>query len=41
MRRFLVSLPERIVRSLAALVGGAVHETAQMLLPRLIRTSRL
>jgi hypothetical protein len=41
MRRFLVSLPERIVRSLVALVGGAVHETAQLLLPRLVRTSRL
>jgi hypothetical protein len=41
MRRFLVSLPERIIRSLAALAGGAVHETAQLLLPRLVRTSRL
>ena len=41
MRRFLVSLPERIIRSLVALTGGAVHETAQLLLPRLIRTSRL
>jgi hypothetical protein len=41
MRRFLVSLPERIVRSIVALAGGAVHETAQLLLPRLVRTSRL
>jgi len=41
MRRFLASLPERIVRSLVALAGGAVHETAQLLLPRLVRTSRL
>lgn len=41
MRRFLVSLPERIIRSLVALAGGAVHETAQLLLPRLVRTSRL
>ena len=40
MRRFLVSLPERIVRSLVALAGGAVHETAQLVLPRLIRRSR-
>ena len=40
MRRFLVSLPERIVRSLVALVGGAVHETAQLVLPRLVRRSR-
>lgn len=41
MRRFLVSLPERIVRSLIALAGGVVHETAQLALPRLVRTSRL
>jgi len=40
MRRFLVSLPERIVRSLVALAGGAVHETAQLALPRLVRRSR-
>ena len=40
-RRFAVSLPERIVRSLAALVGGLVHESAQVLLPRLVRRSRL
>jgi hypothetical protein len=40
MRRFLVSLPERIVRSLIALLGGAVHETAQLVLPRLVRRSR-
>src|ERR671918_1673248 len=39
--RFLVSLPERIVRAVAALVGGTVHETAQLLLPRLVRRSRL
>ncbi|MBA3383848.1 MAG: hypothetical protein H0T20_04240, partial [Actinobacteria bacterium] len=40
MRPFLVSLPERIVRSLVALAGGAVHETAQLVLPRLVRRSR-
>jgi hypothetical protein len=39
--RFVVSLPERVVRSVAALVGGTVHETAQLLLPRLVRRSRL
>jgi aconitate hydratase len=39
--RFLVSLPERVVRAVAALVGGTVHETAQLLLPRLVRRSRL
>jgi hypothetical protein len=38
---YLVSLPERMVRTVAAVVGGAVHESAQLLLPRLIRRSRL
>jgi hypothetical protein len=38
---FLVSLPERAVRSLFALVGGGVHETAELVLPRLVRRSRL
>ena len=38
---FLVSLPERAVRSVFALVGGSVHETAELLLPRLVRRSRL
>ena len=38
---FLVSLPERLVRSLAAVVGGGVHETAELVLPRLVRQSRL
>jgi hypothetical protein len=37
---FFASLPERVVRSAAALVGGAVHESAQLLLPRLVRRSR-
>ena len=41
LARYVVSLPERLVRSVAALVGGTVHETAQLLLPRLIRRSRL
>ncbi|MGH3079782.1 MAG: hypothetical protein ACRDNH_01420 [Gaiellaceae bacterium] len=38
---FVASVPERLIRSTAALLGGAVHETAQLLLPRLIRVSRL
>ena len=38
---FLVSLPERLVRTLAAAVGGAVHETAEVVLPRFARRSRL
>ncbi|HEY7380962.1 MAG TPA: hypothetical protein VH572_07115 [Gaiella sp.] len=44
MRRwlaYLVSTPERLVRSTAALLGGAVHETAQIVLPRLVKRSRL
>ena len=39
--RFLASLPERIVRAVVATVGGTVHETAQLVLPRLVRRSRL
>ena len=38
---FLLSVPERAVRSLFALVGGGVHETAELVLPRLVRRSRL
>lgn len=38
--RFLVSLPERLVRALAAATGGTIHETAELVLPRLVRTSR-
>jgi hypothetical protein len=37
---FVASLPERIVRTAAAVVGGTVHEAAQLLLPRLVRRSR-
>lgn len=38
---FVLSLPERTVRSLAAMVGGTVHETATLALPRFVRRSRL
>jgi hypothetical protein len=38
---FLVSLPERTIRALAALIAGTVHETFQLALPRVVRTSRL
>jgi hypothetical protein len=38
---FLLSVPERGVRSVFALVGGGVHETAEVVLPRLVRRSRL
>jgi hypothetical protein len=39
--RFLLSLPERTVRAAAAIVGGALHESFQLVLPRLVRRSRL
>jgi hypothetical protein len=39
-RAFVASLPERIVRAGAALVGGTLHETAQLVLPRFLRRSR-
>ena len=38
---FVVSLPERVLRAAAALLGGTIHETAQLVLPRLVRRSRL
>lgn len=43
MRRasFLLSLPERALRALAATLGGATHETAALVLPRFVRRSRL
>jgi hypothetical protein len=37
---FLVSAPERLMRALAAALGGAVTETAQLVLPRFVRRSR-
>ncbi len=39
--RYLLTLPERLVRAVAAAAGGTVHETAELLLPRLVRRSRL
>jgi hypothetical protein len=39
--RYAVSLPERVVRSLFAALGGLLHESAEVLLPRLARRSRL
>ena len=38
---YILGLPERLVRAFAAAGGGAVHETAQLVLPRLVRSSRL
>ncbi len=37
---FLLSVPERATRALAAALGGAVHETAEVLLARFVRRSR-
>jgi len=38
---FVASLPERVLRALAAVLGGTLHETAALLLPRFVRRSRL
>jgi len=38
---FVVSLPERVIRSLVGGVAGLVHESAQVVLPRFVRRSRL
>ena len=38
---FLVSLPERLVRAIAATFGGTLHETFELTLPRVVRRSRL
>jgi hypothetical protein len=38
--RYLVSAPERILRAVAAALGGTIHETAELVLPRLVRRSR-
>ena len=43
MRRgteYLASVPERLLRAVAAALGGTIHETAELVLPRLVRTSR-
>jgi hypothetical protein len=39
--RFFLSLPERAVRAGAAIIGGALHESFQLVLPRVVRRSRL
>jgi aconitate hydratase len=38
--QYLVSIPERLVRVIAAALGGTIHETAELVLPRLVRKSR-
>jgi aconitate hydratase len=37
---YVVSIPERILRAVAAALGGTIHETAELILPRLVRKSR-
>ena len=38
--KYLASIPERLVRAVAAALGGTIHETAELVLPRLVRKSR-
>ena len=38
---YAASLPERLVRAAAAGLGGLLHESAQVVLPRFVRASRL
>jgi hypothetical protein len=38
---YVISLPERTLRALVGTVAGALHEGAQVLLPRFVRRSRL
>ena len=40
-RRYLASLPERTARAGAALAGGLVYETGEVILPLAVRRSRL
>jgi hypothetical protein len=39
--RYLISLPERLVRALAAAAGGFIFEATQVILPTWVRRSRL
>lgn len=41
LKRYVASLPERVTRATAAVAGGAVRETTDLLLPEVIRQSRL
>jgi hypothetical protein len=38
---YAISLPERALRALVGTLGGVIHESFQVLLPRFVRTSRL
>jgi hypothetical protein len=39
--RYLLTLPERLARAGGAVLGGTLHETGALVLPRLVRRSRL
>ncbi|MFB0536219.1 MAG: hypothetical protein ACETWR_14680, partial [Anaerolineae bacterium] len=39
--RYLISLPERTVRAVAAAGGGLIYETTEVLLPEWLRRSHL
>jgi hypothetical protein len=38
---YLFSIPERTIRALSAVVGGAIHEVGEVVLPARVRRSRL
>ena len=38
---YIVSLPERAARAIAAILGGSLHESFELALPRMVRQSRL
>jgi hypothetical protein len=39
--RYMLSLPERVARAAIAIAGGAVYETSNVALPRVLRESKL
>ena len=41
LTRYLLSLPERVLRSASALAGGLLHEIGRSALPDGVRKSRL
>ncbi|HEY1339736.1 MAG TPA: hypothetical protein VGF59_19625 [Bryobacteraceae bacterium] len=41
LHAYVASLPERLLRSISALAGGAAHELGEAILPARVRRSRL
>jgi predicted DCC family thiol-disulfide oxidoreductase YuxK len=39
--RYLVTLPERLLRAAAALAGGAIYETSNVAVPRVLRNTKV